>query len=98
MSAGPTDNLRAAMMGRSAAAAASAVAGKSAEALRFERKLAFASGLSWVVNILLLVAKLYAYWLSHSKAVLASAADSAVDLVSAAGHTVAYDCNLGMLC
>jgi hypothetical protein len=91
MAAGPTDNIRAVLMGRSAAAAASAVAGKSAEALRFERKLAFASGLSWVVNILLLVAKLYAYWLSHSKAVLASAADSAVDLVSLYWYNSIFD-------
>jgi divalent metal cation (Fe/Co/Zn/Cd) transporter len=42
-----------------------------------------------VVNILLLVAKLYAYYLSLSKAVLASAADSAVDLVSAAAAAAA---------
>lgn len=78
----PVDNLRAAVLGRSASAAAAAVAGRAAEADRFQRQLAFASGLSWAVNILLLVAKFYAYWLSQSKAVLASAADSAVDLVS----------------
>lgn len=53
-----------------------------AEQKRFQRQLSFAYGLSWVVNILLLVAKLYAYYVSQSKAVLASAADSAVDLVS----------------
>lgn len=76
-----TDNLRAALLGRAASTAAVAVAGQSAEAARFQRQLSFAYGLSWVVNILLLAAKLYAYWLSHSKAVLASAADSAVDLV-----------------
>lgn len=76
-----TDNLRAALLGRAASTAAVAVAGQSAEAARFQRRLSFAYGLSWVVNILLLAAKLYAYWLSHSKAVLASAADSAVDLV-----------------
>lgn len=77
----PTDNLRAALLGRAASTAAVAVAGQSAEAARFQRRLSFAYGLSWAVNILLLAAKLYAYWLSHSKAVLASAADSAVDLV-----------------
>lgn len=69
----------------SASASAGAAAGTrdtSMEATRFQRQLAFASGLSWIVNIVLLVAKLYAYWLSQSKAVLASAADSAVDLVS----------------
>lgn len=77
-----SDDLRAALLGRSAAAAAGAVAGKSAETARFQRQLSFAYGLSWVVNILLLAAKLYAYYLSQSKAVLASAADSAVDLVS----------------
>ena len=31
-----------------------------------------AFNLSWAVNILLFVAKLYAYWVSHSKAVLVS--------------------------
>lgn len=36
---------------------------------------------SWVVNILLLVAKGYAWWISGSKAVLASLVDSFVDLV-----------------
>lgn len=56
---------------------------EQAAALRsFQRQLSFAYGLSWLVNILLLVAKLYAYHISQSKAVLASAADSAVDLVS----------------
>jgi divalent metal cation (Fe/Co/Zn/Cd) transporter len=35
-----------------------------------------------VVNIALLAAKIYAFVLSGSKAVMASAADSAVDLVS----------------
>jgi len=79
---GPTDHLRAAMLGRSAATAVTTIAGKSTAEARFQRQLTFASSLSWAVNILLLVAKLYAYWLSQSKAVLASAADSAVDLVS----------------
>ncbi|GBF97913.1 cation diffusion facilitator [Raphidocelis subcapitata] len=49
---------------------------------RLRRRIAFAQGLSWVVNIALLVAKVYAFVLSGSKAVMASAADSAVDLVS----------------
>lgn len=88
--AGPTDSLRAALLGRSAAAATAVavVAGKSEQEVRFQRQLSFASGLSWAVNILLLVAKMYAYWLSQSKAVLASAADSAVDLVRV-GHSIA---------
>jgi hypothetical protein len=80
----------------SASAAAGAAAGTrdtSTEAAQFQRQLAFASGLSWVVNIVLLVAKLYAYWLSQSKAVLASAADSAVDLVSP-GWTSSLTCCL----
>lgn len=56
---------------------------EQAAALRsYQKQLNFAYGISWVVNILLLVAKLYAYYISRSKAVLASAADSAVDLVS----------------
>jgi hypothetical protein len=70
--AGPTDNLRAALLGRSASTAAAAVAGKTAEAARFQRQLSVAYALSWVVNILLLAAKLYAYYLSQSKAVLVS--------------------------
>jgi divalent metal cation (Fe/Co/Zn/Cd) transporter len=35
-----------------------------------------------VVNVALLISKIYAWRLSGSKAVMASAADSAVDLVS----------------
>ncbi len=42
----------------------------------------FAYNVSWVVNILLFVAKGYAWWFSGSKAVLASLVDSFVDLVS----------------
>lgn len=45
-------------------------------------KLAIAYNVSWVVNILLLAAKGYAWWISDSKAVLASLVDSVVDLVS----------------
>jgi divalent metal cation (Fe/Co/Zn/Cd) transporter len=50
----------------------------------FRRRLDAAYALSWAVNILLMAAKIYAYWASSSKAVLASAADSAVDLASQA--------------
>jgi hypothetical protein len=71
----------AALTGAAAAAATINSAAAEDAAAQFQRKLAVAYTLSWVVNILLLVAKLYAYYLSMSKAVLASAADSAVDLV-----------------
>jgi hypothetical protein len=64
------------------AAAAAAATGSDWKESGLRRQLDFAYGLSWIVNIVLLVAKLYAYWISQSKAVLASAADSAVDLVS----------------
>ncbi|KAF8066373.1 hypothetical protein HT031_002697 [Scenedesmus sp. PABB004] len=71
--------------GAAVAAAAEAAGGAlpagGEQQRRFQRQLAFAYSLSWLVNILLLVAKLYAFWVSQSKAVLASAADSAVDLV-----------------
>lgn len=40
-----------------------------------------ADNVSWVVNIALFAAKFYAFWISGSKAVLASLADSFVDLV-----------------
>jgi hypothetical protein len=49
---------------------------------QLRRKLNTAFTLSWIVNILLLVSKIWAYLVSDSKAVLASAADSAVDLLS----------------
>jgi len=65
-----------------ALAAAAAATGSDWKESGLRRQLDFAYGLSWIVNIVLLVAKLYAYWISQSKAVLASAADSAVDLVS----------------
>lgn len=48
----------------------------------FRRRLDLASAVSWAVNVLLMAAKAYAYWASLSKAVLASLADSAVDLAS----------------
>lgn len=38
--------------------------------------------LSLVVNVFLLIVKVYAYWASTSKAILASAADSLVDIAS----------------
>ena len=53
------------------------------------RKLNTAFTLSWIVNIALLVAKIWAYVISDSKAVLASAADSAVDLLSQVGTSYA---------
>lgn len=54
----------------------------AAESKQLRKKIVFAQGLSWVVNIVLLLAKIYAFVLSGSKAVMASAADSAVDLIS----------------
>ena len=42
--------------------------------------------LSFVANVGLLVAKLYGFWLSHSYSVLASAADSLVDILSQASN------------
>jgi len=47
-----------------------------------QAKLDFAYNVSWLVNLLLLVSKGYAWWISGSKAVLASLVDSFVDLVS----------------
>lgn len=44
----------------------------------------FAMGASLVANVVLLASKIVAYALSHSKAVLASAADSFVDIASQA--------------
>lgn len=38
--------------------------------------------ISLVVNVFLLIVKVYAYWVSTSKAILASAADSLVDIAS----------------
>lgn len=38
--------------------------------------------ISLVANVLLLVVKIYAFWFSKSKAILASAADSLVDIAS----------------
>mmetsp|Transcript_1565 Transcript_1565/g.4635 ORF Transcript_1565/g.4635 Transcript_1565/m.4635 type:complete len:426 (+) Transcript_1565:354-1631(+) len=54
-----------------------------------EAALQLAFNLSWVVNILLFAVKLWAYIVSHSKAVLASLADSLVDLVSQAVIAIA---------
>ncbi len=45
-------------------------------------KVQIAMWLSFVANMGLLVAKLYGFWLSHSYSVLASAADSLVDILS----------------
>ena len=49
-----------------------------------DRKVQIAMWLSFVANMGLLVAKLYGFWLSHSYSVLASAADSLVDILSQA--------------
>ncbi|MEW5319854.1 MAG: hypothetical protein WDW38_010975 [Sanguina aurantia] len=49
-----------------------------------EGRVRTAYNLSWAVNILLFGAKIYAFYVSHSKAVLASMVDSIVDLVSQA--------------
>ena len=45
--------------------------------------------MSWVVNIALFAAKFYAFWISGSKAVLASLVDSFVDLVLGGMHALA---------
>lgn len=54
-----------------------------------DKSLQWAFNLSWVVNILLFAVKLWAYLASNSKAVLASLADSLVDLVSQAVIAIA---------
>lgn len=59
-------------------------AGPTAAAVS-EGKVRIAYNLSWAVNILLFGAKIYAFYVSHSKAVLASMVDSIVDLVSQVG-------------
>jgi hypothetical protein len=59
--------------------------GESGEGTDFHRmqgRIAFAMNASLVANVLLLVAKIVAFILSSSKAVLASAADSFVDIAS----------------
>lgn len=50
--------------------------------IRFLLRDYFYTGASWVVNIFLLGAKVFVLAESNSKAVAASLADSAVDLVS----------------
>lgn len=57
----------------------SAVTGEDDETTQ---KLKYATNLSWCVNLLLLFTKAYAYHVSNSKAVLASLADTIVDLAS----------------
>ena len=49
---------------------------------RLRRRIRFAMGASMVANVALLLAKIVAYVLSRSKAVLASTADSFVDIAS----------------
>ena len=48
----------------------------------FDSRIQFAMNASLVANVLLLLAKAYAFYWSKSKAVLASAADSFVDIAS----------------
>lgn len=50
----------------------------------YSKKIKIALALSWIVNILLFVSKLVAFIISNSMAVLASLADSFVDLASQA--------------
>jgi divalent metal cation (Fe/Co/Zn/Cd) transporter len=64
------------------AADAHAGASSSNDDLTLRRRLDVAYNTSWAVNLLLMAAKSWAYAVSGSKAVLASAADSAVDLAS----------------
>ena len=54
----------------------------AAETDELQSSVGWAVQLSWIVNFALLVVKMAAAWLSGSQSVLASLADSAVDLVS----------------
>lgn len=47
-----------------------------------DRKMDFAYNISLIVNVALFAAKIYAFAVSHSKSVLASCADSLVDIAS----------------
>ncbi len=49
---------------------------------QLDRKMDFAFNASLVVNVLLFAVKIYAYYVSRSKSVLASCADSLVDIAS----------------
>ncbi len=49
---------------------------------RLRTRMSLAMWTSLVANVLLLAAKIVAYMLSHSSAILASAADSFVDIAS----------------
>ena len=49
---------------------------------RLRARMSLAMWTSLVANVLLLAAKIVAYMLSHSSAILASAADSFVDIAS----------------
>ena len=59
---------------------------ESREHKRLRTKMSLAMWSSLVANVLLLAAKIVAYVLSHSSAILASAADSFVDIASQASH------------
>lgn len=48
----------------------------------FRRQLTVAYNISWAVNIFLLGAKVYAFYITQSKAVLASLVDTVVDIAS----------------
>lgn len=53
---------------------------------RLRARMSLAMWTSLVANVLLLAAKIVAYALSHSSSILASAADSFVDIASQAGY------------
>ena len=55
---------------------------ETAEQAALQRRIRLAMHASLVANVALLLAKIAAYVLSHSKAVLASTADSFVDIAS----------------
>ncbi len=55
---------------------------ETTEQAALQRRIRFAMHASLVANVALLLAKIAAYVLSHSKAVLASTADSFVDIAS----------------
>ena len=47
-----------------------------------DSKVVFAVRASWVVNVTLLIMKIFCYYVSNSKSILAALADSVVDLIS----------------
>lgn len=54
----------------------------SEESTEEDTKVLFAVRASWVVNVTLLIMKIFCYYISNSKSILAALADSVVDLVS----------------